>query len=234
MDVLGDAVRRDRRSETPALRAPAVGREYDYRRFCTSAWKVGNFLRHLGVRRGAGVAVADDPLPEPVLAFYGAALLGGVVHFHPGSAGDEVRALVVPADDLEASPANPGTKRLAYGDDPADPSVAYFERDVWSENPTAPPDRVGPDDPLLRTSRATYAHGDLVAAAETVVDELALDADTVVAVRGRFADPTVVVTGVIAPILAGGVVALDADEGDVIVGGGDGDAAGIVPLGSDD
>ena len=76
MNVLGDAIARDRRSDATALVAPAVGRRYDYRRFCTSAWKAGNFLRHIGVRGGAGVAIADDPLPEPVLTLYAAASLG--------------------------------------------------------------------------------------------------------------------------------------------------------------
>jgi len=79
--VLGDLVARGRRSEAPALRAPASGREYDYRRLCTNAWKVGNFLRHLGVRGGCGVAVAAEPTPEPVLALFGAALLGGVTRY---------------------------------------------------------------------------------------------------------------------------------------------------------
>ena len=60
-DALGDTVGRERRSAEPALRAADTGRLYDYRRFCTSAWKVGNFLRHLGVRGGDNVAIADDP-----------------------------------------------------------------------------------------------------------------------------------------------------------------------------
>ena len=222
MEVLGDAVRRDRRSGAPALRAPGVGREYDYRRFCTSAWKVGNLLRHLGVRGGAGVGVGDDPLPEPVLAFYGAALLGGVVRFVPRSGCGEVRVLVVPASDLGDYEADPATKRLAYGADPDDPSVAYFERDVWSENPARPPDRVAPDDPLLWTPQATYTHGDVLAAAGSAAESLSIDADTTVGVRGTFADPGVVAAGLVAPIVAGGVVSLGGD-GDVVVGGSDGD-----------
>jgi hypothetical protein len=233
MDVLGEAVRRDRRSGAPALRAPAVGREYDYRRFCTTAWKVGNFLRHLGVRRGAEVGVADEPLPEPVLAFYGAALLGGVVRFDYGGGDEAVRALVVPADDLDEYPARAETNRLAYGDDPGDPSVGYFERDVWSENPTEPPDLVAPDDPLLWTPRTTYVHREILDAARSFIGELSLDTETVVAVRGQFADPAVVVAGLVAPILAGGIVALDANGGDIIVGGTDGEEAGVVPIDSD-
>jgi acyl-coenzyme A synthetase/AMP-(fatty) acid ligase len=81
MEVLEDLVARDRRSEATALRVPAVGRSYDYRGFCTAAWKVGNLLRHLGVRHGSGVAIGDDPMPEAVLTLYGAACLGAVVRF---------------------------------------------------------------------------------------------------------------------------------------------------------
>ena len=50
-DVLGDIVGRDRRSTDPALRAPSAGRLYDYRRFCTNAWKVGNFQAFVQNRR---------------------------------------------------------------------------------------------------------------------------------------------------------------------------------------
>jgi hypothetical protein len=227
MDVLGDLVDRNRRSGTPALRVPAVGREYDYRRFCTSAWKVGNFLRHLGVRSGANVAVADDPTPEPVLTFYGAALLGGVVRFDPPSApSDDARAVVVPASELDADEVGPGTKAVVYGDRHADPDVAYFERDVWSENPTAPPDLVTPDDLLLRSAERTYTHGEVIAAAETVVEEHAIDADDEVAVAAgtSFSDPGTVAAGLVAPILAGAAVAIGPGAaGDLVVGGSDAD-----------
>lgn len=225
MDVLGDATARDRRSDSTALVAPTVGRRYDYRRFCTSAWKTGNFLRHIGVRSGIGVAVADDPLPEPVLALYGAAALGAVVSFGPpGEIGSETRALVVPAADADAYAFGPETKQVVYGDPPDDPSVSYFERDVWSENPTAPPDRVEPDEPLLRTAGETYSHGEVLRAARTVVDRHGIDADSVVAVRGSFAEPTVVVAGLIAPIVAGArlVIGPGAD-GAYVVGGPDSD-----------
>ncbi|WP_178916354.1 hypothetical protein [Natronomonas gomsonensis] len=227
MDVLGDAIDRQRRTSDIALRAPAVGRTYDYRRFCTSAWKVGNFLRHLGVRSGAGVAVADDPIPEPVLTFYGAALLGSVVRFGPAeSVGDDTRALVVPTVDLGEYDAGPSTKQVAYGSPPDDPTVSYFERDVWSENPTEPPDHVTPADPLLATPEATYSHGDVLGAATEVVDDHGLASDTTVAVRGSFTAPGVVAAGLVAPILAGGTIVLGADStGDLVVGGAESDVA---------
>ena len=127
-DALGDIVERDRRSMEPALRAPGAGRLYDYRRFCTNAWKVGNFLRHLGVRGGDGVAIADDSSPEAVLTLYGAALLGAVVRFAPsGAPDDDVRTLVVPESVLDAHDIGPSTKPVVYGDVPADVAVPEDE-----------------------------------------------------------------------------------------------------------
>lgn len=229
MEVLGDAIARDRRSDATALSAPAVGREYDYRRFCTSAWKTGNFLRLLGVRRGVTVAIADDPIPEPVLTLFGAAALGAVVRFDPPREVDDgTRALVVPRASLDDYEVGPATKRVVYGDPPADPDVSYFERDVWSENPTEPPDRVESGDPLFRTPEGTYTHEAVLRAARTVVDRNGLDADSVVAVRGSFADPTVVVAGLVAPIVAGAQIAIGpAATGEYVVGDGEEDAGGV-------
>jgi len=222
MDALGDLIGRDRRSEATALRASAVDREYDYRRFCTSAWKVGNFLRHLGVRGGDGVAVADDPLPEPVLTLYGAALLGGVVRFDPPTAPDDgVRAVVVPEPALDDHDLDAGTKPVVYGDQHPDPSVAFFERDVWSENPSMPPDIVAPGDPLLRSDGVTYSHGEVLEAAEAVVERAEIDVgdEVGVAAGAPFADPGVVAAGLVAPIVAGGTVAVgSAARSDVVVG----------------
>jgi hypothetical protein len=224
MDVLGDAIGRDRRSSATALRAPAVGRSYDYRRFCTSAWKVGNFLRHHGVRGGASVGIADDPLPEPVLTFYGAALLGAVARFEPTEGSP--KALVIPESEVSAHESEPETKVIAYGDRSEDPSVAYFERDVWSENPTQPPDRVEPSDPLVATAERTYTHEEVLTAAEDVIDGTGLESGDEVAVHGTFADPGVVAAGLVAPILADGAIVLGADStGDLVVGGDDSDVA---------
>jgi acyl-CoA synthetase (AMP-forming)/AMP-acid ligase II len=209
MDVLGDLVARSRRSDAPALLAPALGRTYDYRRLCTNAWKVGNFLRHLGVRSGRTVALADDPAPEPVLSLFGGALLGASVRFDPPTDRPvDARALVVPFDRVAAYEVPPGTQRVAYGDAPEDPSVAYFERDVWSENPTEPPDRVAPGTTLLRTADATYTHRRVLAAAREVVDRWDLTAEDRVAVRAPLARPGAVVAGVVAPVLVGGSTVL--------------------------
>jgi hypothetical protein len=212
MDVLGDLIARDRRSDAPALRHAPSGRAYDYRRFCTTAWKVGNFLRNEGVRGGMSVAVAADPVPEAVLTLYGAGSLGAGVAFGAGAA--DAKALVAPADAVEEMAAGPSTRRIAYGDEPADPSVAYFERDVWSENPTQPPDRVAPGDPLLRTDDGTITHGAALAAARAVVEARGLGAGSVVVVRAPLAHPGTVVAGLVAPVLAGGVVLLAGDDAD--------------------
>ena len=213
MDVLGDTITRERRSDATALRAPATGRSYDYRRFCTTAWKVGNFLRYLGVRAGVGVAIADDPLPEPVLSLYGAALLGGVVRFGPKTTvGDETRALVVAVGRLDDYDVGPSTKPVVYGDRPDDPSVSYFERDVWSENPTAPPDIVDCDEPCLTTDERTYSHAELLDAATNVVERWDLKTGDEVAVRGSFTHPGVVAAGLVAPLVAGAAVVLPDDD----------------------
>lgn len=228
MQVLGEAVARDRRSDAPALRHAPSGRASDYRRFCTTAWKVGNFLRNEGVRRGATVLVADDPEPEPVVTLYGAALLGATVSFVGGETADPVaardidaqpRALVAPTDRLGAFDVGPRTRPIAYGSEPASPGVAYFERDVWSENPTMPPDAVAAEDSLLRTRGGTSTHGDVMGAAHEVVERYGLGTDDSVAVRGSFAEPGVVVAGLIAPVVAGATVLFpDGETGDAGVG----------------
>jgi hypothetical protein len=111
---------------------------------------------------------------------------------------------------------------VGYGGEPADPSVAYFERDVWSENPTIPPDRPAPDDPLLAADGAVYGHGDLLDAATSVVETHGMGPDTEVVVRARLSRPGVLVAGVLAPLVAGAVSVVPDGEtvGDVAVGDG--------------
>lgn len=204
--ILGGLLTRDRRTDAPALRDGASGRQYDYRRFCTTAWKIGNFLRHFGVRAGASVAVAAEQRPEPVLSVLGTALLGGVVRFS-GKATDETRVLIAPTTDLERNTI-PGTQRIGYGNPPDDPSDAFFERDVWRENPTKPPAAVDPDAPALRAWEATYTHEAVLSSARSVVDRWELTADSVVAVRAPLERPETIVAGVVAPLLVGGTILL--------------------------
>lgn len=227
MDVLGDLVHRDRRSDATALRAPAVGRSYDLRRFCTTAWKVGNFLPHLGVRAGSIVGIADDPVPESVLTLYGAGLLGAVARFETPAATtnpDDLRALVVPSVDLDEYEVVPRTKCVVYGDAPGNPNVSYFEREVWSENPTMPPVSVSPGDPLLETTEGRFTHADLLAAGKNVIEALDITPGDEVAVRGSFSVPGIVAAGLVAPVMAGASAILGrTSEGDYVVGGDDSD-----------
>lgn len=220
MDVLGDAIARDRRSDATALRVPGSGRSYDYRRFCTSAWKVGNLLRHHGVRGGDRVVVADDPQPAAVLSLYGAASLGGVVQFGPSrNSSNATRALVAPTADVGRYEVGPSTTRIAYGEPPTDPSVAHFERDVWSENPTEPPDRVDPDTPLLATPDGTVTHDAVLSAGRAIVEGCGLTPGSTVAVDAPFAHPGVTVAGLVAPIVAGAIACIGPGaEGGATVG----------------
>jgi hypothetical protein len=214
MNVLGDLVARDRRSDTPALIVPADGREYDYRRFCTTAWKVSSLFRHFGVRNGSTVALADDTRPEPILAFLGTALLGGIARFAP-PVEDEIdaRVLVTPVDRSHEYDLPPGSKMIVYGGPSDDPHTAYFEQDVWSENPTEPPDFVESEQPVL-CEETTYTHTDLLDAAQSVVDGWDLTASDVVAVRTSLREPETIAAGIIAPLLVGGTILLPDSEGE--------------------
>lgn len=219
--TLTELLARDRRSPEAALVHAPTGRSYDYRRALTSAWKVALFLRNEGVRGGMDVAVADDDAPEAVLSFLGAGLLGATVSISPERL-DGAKALVAPTDRLGEFDAGPGTRLVGYGGEPADPSMAYFERDVWSENPTLPPDRPTPEAPLLAADGVVYGHGELLEAAAAVTETHDLAPGTDVVVRGRLARPGVLVAGVLAPLLAGAVVVVPDGEtvGDVAVGDG--------------
>lgn len=197
METLYDLV--DDLPESTGLRAPP--QSLDCRELRGTAFKTGNFLRQRGVHEGTTVAVADDHAPEAVLAFLGATLLGARVRF--GATGEvDARAYVGPTDSLDAVTLSDGGQYVGYGDRPDDPARAYFERDVWSENPAFPPATFDPDTPALVTDSGEYAHADLLAAA----NDLDYDADDVVAIRASLAHPGTVVAGVVAPLLAGATV----------------------------
>lgn len=230
MAVLGDLVARDRRSTHPAVHVAATDRTISYRDFCTTAYKAGNVLRYLGVREGATVVVAGPVGPHPLWAFYGAAQLGAVTRF----VGDDVdpsghadaRVLLVPVEREADVDPDPGTKLAAYGGPPSLATTLHWEKELWSENPAVHPTDVTPSDPLLAAGDATYTHRAVLDAARRVADRFALDADTRVAVRGPVVDPHVVAAGLVAPLLAGGTVAVPDDDtvADVAVVAGDRDA----------
>jgi len=228
MDVIGDLVARERRTDDLAIRTDSRAGSYSYEKCCTNAWKTGNILRHYGVRGGATVAVdaGESPTPPPLLAFFGASLLGATTRFDPDES-SQAKALVVPAARAETYDPGPGTKTFVYGDVPDAPEFAHFEAEMWSENPTNPPDRVAPDDIALAAGDEEFTHERLLTAARTVVDEYDLDGDDEVAVRAPLSEPGVVVAGVLAPVLAGGTVLLDREStGTVAVAsGGRGESA---------
>ncbi|MFB6150403.1 MAG: acetyl-CoA synthetase [Haloarculaceae archaeon] len=212
MDVIGDLVARDRRSDALAVRRDTRAGSYSYEKLCTNAWKTGNILRHYGVRRGATVAiVGDDPLsPPPLLAFLGAALLGATARFDPPAADPvEAEALVVPTARLERYDPAPGSTAFGYGDAPSDPTVAHFEGEVWSENPAVPPAEVGPGDAALAARDKTYTHADLLERARAVAVEFDLDEGDAVALRAPLSHPGTVAAGVLAPLVAGATILLD-------------------------
>lgn len=219
METLDDVVARERRSDDLAIRvAGAREGSYTYHQFCTTAWKTGNFLRHLGVRDGVTVGIAADPLAQPVLGFFGAALLGATTRFAPPERTD-ARAVLALADDLDRYELPPGAQRAGYGEEPDDPSVRFFEREVWSENPSFPPVDRDPETLALTDGERSYSHRELVSGAGAVVEREGIEAGDVVAVRAPLADPGTVVAGVIAPLVAGATVLFPDDEtvGDVAV-----------------
>lgn len=214
-DTLCDLVARDRRTSGLALRATGPGRTYSYRDFVTTSYKSGNVLRYLGVRAGDDVLVVPDALPEPVLAFYGAAQLGAATRFADSITGDDdpPRAVLAPVAREVDFDLPPGHRLAVHGGPPEAPSTTHWESEVWSENPAVHPATVEPDDPALLADGRRYAHADLLAAAETVVDGADLRPGTDVVVDGPFTDPLVVASGLVAPILAGATVVLP-DERD--------------------
>ncbi|KTG11127.1 hypothetical protein AUR64_05300 [Haloprofundus marisrubri] len=210
MNVLGEIVGRDRRTDRPAVRLPSAGRTMSYHDFCTTAWKAGNVFRHLGVAGGRGVEVEPLATPEALLSFFGAALLGSPVRFEVR--GDDDTRLVVATADREAEfdPA-PGTKLVVYGDRPTRPETTHWESEVWSENPAIPPYEVNASDAALLTDDTTHTHEELLTLARGVVDDYGLTETSRVAVAGGLSHPGVVVAGVVAPLLAGGTVVLDTE-----------------------
>ncbi|MCO8267108.1 long-chain fatty acid--CoA ligase [Haloferax sp. AB510] len=210
MDVIGDLMARDRRSDRLALRVDGPGRTYTYHDLITTSYKAGNVLRYLGVRKGARVAVDPVSLPEPLLTFLGAAQLGAVTAFDPAV---EARATVVAVDrEAEFADLPPGQKLAVFGGSPSSPAITHWEQEVWSENPAVHPVVVTPDDPALVADDREFTHSDLLDAAREVVADFDLDAGDTVAVRSSLSHPGTVVAGVLAPLLAGGTIRIPAGD----------------------
>ena len=233
METLQDLVAAGREREGVLFTAPERSTPFSYRDFCTNVWKAGNLLRHYGVRHGMRVAVVAGPKnpigddepgylrdsPDALLAFLAATLDGAVVDMDPPGAVD-TKALVAPANWLDRYELAPGTKALAYGGPSDDPTVAQFERELWSENPLQPPGEIGPEDDALAGDR-TYTHGDLLAASQRVVEDYEFDAETTVVLRAPVTTAGALVAGLVAPMRAGATVRFGGDgaesAGDVAV-----------------
>lgn len=226
METLGELVARDRRSGAVALRTDPADRTMSYHDFCTTAWKAGNFLRYLGVRAGDRVSIATDRRPEPVLALFGAALLGATAQFgierSTTDAGGAPRVVVAPAEREQGLDVAAETRLLVYGGVPDQSRTAHWEGDVWSENPAFPPTSVDPHSAMLIGDTASFTHAALIETARRVAEDYELDSGVTVAVRGSLSKPGVVVAGVLAPLLAGATVVFpDAETRcDVAVGPG--------------
>lgn len=212
MDVVGDLLNRDRRSDRLALRTPD-GRERSYRELLTNAYKAGNALRHQGLHRGARIDVTPTLELQPVLAFLGASLLGATTRFcveidREVASEGAPRVRFVPVADEERYDSVPGTKLVASGGDPVRSQTTHWETEMWSENPGFPPTDVAPDDVLLSTPDERFSHRSVLDAARAVADEFGIDDETVVVVRESPSDPRVVTAGLVTPLLVGGGIAL--------------------------
>lgn len=221
MERLGDLVARGRRADHPALVVPDAGRSLTYREFCTTAWKAGNFLRHLGVAADHGVVVAADPVPEPLLTFMGAAQLGATTRFLPTDAVSEpaalgdARAVVVDHEREHDVDVPDGTTLSVYGGEPTSPTTTHWEGQVWSENPSFPPTDVGPETVALAVDGDEYTHADLLDAATDVVTDLDVGSDGEVVVGASLREPGAVV-GVVAALRVGASATLTGESRGVL------------------
>ncbi|MFB6296680.1 MAG: AMP-binding protein [Halobacteriales archaeon] len=230
MDTLWELLARERRSDRIACRLGADARVYDYDRFLTTACQAGNYLRHLGVREGVAVGIADDRIPETLLAALGTGLLGAAAWVDPPP-GADLRAMIAPAGEFDERDAGGGQQLVAYGGSVADPSIERFEEGLWSENPTMPPERPGPDEAVLTDGNRGYSQTDLLGAAERFVDEAGITPETEVAVRASMGEPGVFV-GMLGTIGGSGAIVFPDSADDVYdVALGDGPESRIVDPG---
>lgn len=233
MDSLAEFL--DSRSDRTAIDHPARSSQpISLGQFSRTAYKTGNYLRHLGVGPGATVAIADDLAPEPLYALFGAALLGATARFD--AADDDWRVLVGPTAEVGDRPTPPGSTRIGYGDRPADPAIAHFGTNVWSENPTFPHSDVGREDSLLLTDGEPWTHGELLDAAQEIVERGDVTNEDVMAVRAPLSNPGTVAAGIVAPLLVGATILLPTLDavGTVAVASGDGDVPESRVVGTDD
>ncbi len=219
-ETVDDLLTRELRDDRTAL-VDATGREFDNHWLCTTSWKAGNFLRHAGVRTDVTVGIVGEG-PLPLLAFFGTTLLEGTTRFEPPmdlAEAEDFRALVAPVATLESDEYTlpRGAQRVGYGQKPDEPDIHHFDAGVWSENPAFPPLDVDPETVLLTDGERNVSHGDALEAASEIVEAHGLEAGDRVVVRDSLADPRAVIAGVLAPMLADGVIVLTGDEDETTV-----------------
>lgn len=226
MDAIGDLLARDRWNDWPALHADR--RVYSHHDLWATGHKAGNFFKYLGVAEGRCVEIDPEHEPEPLLSFFGAVRLGAVADFDPTGEG---RVVVVPRGRETDFDLEPGHKLVVYGGQPRDASTYHWEEDVWSENPASPRADVGRDDVALVADGEEYTHGEILDAADELIDAHGMDEDTSVAVRSEIDHPGTLTAGIVAPLKAGGTVILDGTDelGDIGVGSGVSDPDEIDP-----
>lgn len=228
--TIGELVARDRRTREPALRAQTgMTLRYDYYQLCTTAHKTGNFFSHRGVREGALVGISSEKRGAPILSLFGAALLGARVRFDPPREID-ARLLVAPGEEIKSYELPKGASRLAF-DESTEPGIESFGESVWSENPWCPtPSEVGPDTPFLEAGSEAYTHGELLEAAERVVEGWGIERGDEVAIRAPLARAETVVAGVLAPFLVGGVIVFPGEDPETGIAVGEGPEPTTIPL----
>lgn len=198
----------------------AGDRTYTGKRFAEMVYKTGNYLRHCGVHAGAVVEIYPTGAPETIFGFLGTALLEGVTIFGIEST-DSPAVRLGPTEALRTASIPPGCRAVGFGTPPDDPSWAYFEREIWSENPFFPEIELDPERSLLGPDEGRYSSFDLLETATIVAKNLTTEDR--VAIRSALDEPGTVTHGILAPLLAGSTILLpeDGQRGDVAVGSPD-------------
>jgi len=225
MDTLTDLAATAKARSGTVIDAAGRAAPYSYDEFGTNSFKAGNLLGHYGVHPGGTVAVIVGPkdapsdgaapaaIPDsadPLLALLGGASLGATVDLTPIAPVD-ARALVRP--DWQDIAVEPQCSVLAYGGPPTDPAVTHFERELWSENPTEPPESVESDDPAVRIDGEQFTHAQLLETSNAVVDAHGLDETSRVLLATGLTEPGALVAGVLAPLVSGGTILFPGEGG---------------------
>lgn len=249
--VLGDLLEPTGRNDVTLYRhVEQPARSFSYASFRGTAWQTAHLLRQYGVHQSARVGVVDaskdpaprslasegrepgTPIPEVLLAVFGAAMQGGVVRVDPPRS-FECAALLCPAPWASEYDPGPAGTVLGLGGPPSDPSVVHFEAEVWSETPVEPPESVSPEAPVLETADHQYTHAELLAAAREMVEHRDLEERDIVSIEAPLTDPGAVV-GTIAPLLVDGTIQVGGADPDLVIGRDGLNPGGLIRAHSDE